>query len=349
MKKAPVEAIEISRYIAAFLDSYAPTQKTDSSNTLKSYRYALILYISFLETEKGAAPSSLSKKDFERPVAEEWLAWLRNVRGCSPETCNIRLGSLRAFLSYLGSRKPEYLYLFHESSMIPLMKVQKKKVNGLTKEAVKVLMSCPDVKTRTGQRDLVLMIVLYGTAARIDEVLSMKNRQLHLEGDRPYATIIGKGNKVRTLYLLPKVIAHVKKYLKEFHGNEPDPEAYLFYSRNTGSHGKLTQPAIAKMLRKYALKAHETCPDVPLDLHAHQFRHAKSSHWLEDGMNVVQISFLLGHENLQTTMKYFDITLEDEAKALATLEDENDKKVTPKWKNPDGTLKSFCGLDTKNI
>ncbi len=69
------------------------------------------------------------------------------------------------------------------------------------------------------------------------------------------------------------------------------------------------------------------CDEVPMDLHAHQLRHAKASHWLEDGMNIVQISFLLGHEQLQTTMVYLDITIEQELKALATLEDENDKKV----------------------
>lgn len=69
---------------------------------------------------------------------------------------------------------------------------------------------------------------------------------------------------------------------------------------------------------------------MPLGLHAHQFRHGKASHWLEDGMNIVQISFLLGHEQLQTTMVYLDITAEEKAKALATLEDENDKKVSAK-------------------
>ena len=83
---------------------------------------------------------------------------------------------------------------------------------------------------------------------------------------------------------------------------------------------------------------------VPLDLHAHQLRHAKASHWLEDGMNIVQISFLLGHEQLQTTMVYLDITIEQELKALATLEDENDKKVPRKWKNAKGGLAEFCGV-----
>jgi len=83
---------------------------------------------------------------------------------------------------------------------------------------------------------------------------------------------------------------------------------------------------------------------VPLSLHAHQLRHAKATHWLDDGMNIVQISFMLGHEQLQTTMAYIDITLEQELKALATLEDESDKKVSKKWKNVKGDLASFCGV-----
>ncbi|WP_415843196.1 tyrosine-type recombinase/integrase [[Clostridium] scindens] len=109
-------------------------------------------------------------------------------------------------------------------------------------------------------------------------------------------------------------------------------------------YGKMTQPAVARILKKHARTAHEACKDVPLGLHAHQLRHAKASHWLEDGMNVLQISFLLGHERLETTMKYLDITTADEARAIATLENENDKNVLPKWKNPDGSLIDFCGI-----
>jgi hypothetical protein len=61
-------------------------------------------------------------------------------------------------------------------------------------------------------------------------------------------------------------------------------------------------------------------------------------------MNIVQISFLLGHEQLETTMIYLDISTEQEAKALATLEDENDKKVSKKWKNNGAGLAGFCGV-----
>lgn len=133
-------------------------------------------------------------------------------------------------------------------------------------------------------------------------------------------------------------------YLREFHGAKPCSEDYLFYSRVGGAKGKPTAPAIDKRIKKHAVAAHEKCKDVPVNAHAHQFRHAKASHWIEDGMNVVQVSFLLGHENLETTMKYPDITLEEKLNALATLESEKGMAATKKWKRNNGTLTDFLGL-----
>jgi len=345
MKKSSVEAATIARHIFDFLNIYAPIHKTGSKHTLRSYQTALTLYIGFLETKKGITSSVFSSHCFERPTIEEWLRWLALDRQCSPETCNVRLSSLRTFLEYLGTRDVRYLSISSNASRIPLKKIQKKKVQGLSRDAVKALMAAPDTKKKSGRRDLVFLIILYATAARIDEILSMKIGQLHLDPIRPAATVIGKGDKTRTLYLPVKAYAHLQKYLDEVHGKDPDPGAYVFFSRNVGPKGKLSQSAISKLLKKHASTAHKICPEVPLSLHAHQFRHAKSSHWLEDGINIVQISFLLGHENLQTTMVYLDITKEQELKALATLEDENDADVKPKWKQKNGSLSEFCGLE----
>ena len=93
-------------------------------------------------------------------------------------------------------------------------------MDGLSRNAVKALLSVPDPGSRTGLRDLAFMLLLYGTAARIDEILSLKNRDLHLCGERSHATIIGKGNKVRTLYILPQKPLHIWKGTgKRFMGN----------------------------------------------------------------------------------------------------------------------------------
>ena len=76
------------------------------------------------------------------------------------------------------------------------------------------------------------------------------------------------------------------------------------------------------------------------------FSEQSLDYWLENGMNIAQISYLLGHENIQTTMVYLDITTEQEEKALETLEDENQRIVGKKWKSAKGKmeLEAFLGL-----
>lgn len=343
MAKIDSRALEVSKYINSFLQDYAPSHLTNSEHTIRAYDTTLTLYIGFLEI-RGVKSSAFSAKSFERPIIEDWLKWLSEERGCSAETCNNRLASLRAFIKYLSSRDIKFLYLLNDARAIPLRTTSKRKVSGLSKGAVKTLLSLPDLCTKAGVRDETLMIVLYGTAARLDEVLSMKIKDLHLECSKPHVTVRGKGDVIRTLYLLPKAVDHLKNYLGVYHNNEPNPESYVFFSRNTGEASKLSQAAVRKMLKKYAEAAHMIDPDVPLDLHAHQFRHARASHWLEEGMNIVQISRLLGHAHLQTTMIYLDITTEQEALALATLEDETAKNAVRKWNPEKDTLSALCGL-----
>jgi site-specific recombinase XerD len=343
MKKATKESYFIAYTINEWLNSYLPSQQIRSNHTTKAYKDTLSLYILFLEADKKITSSTLSKECFSDKVIEEWLLWLINERNCSTKTCNNRLASMRSFLKYIGRKDISYQYIYLAATQIPRKKEIPTKVKGLSKKAIQALLTAPDQTTKTGRRDLTFFILMYNTATRIDELLSLKIKQLCLETDKPYITVIGKRTKIRTLYLLPRTVEHLKRYLLEVYGKNPDEDAYVFYSRNKGIYGKLTQPAISKQLKKYAYISHQICEAVPLDLHAHQLRHAKASHWLEDGMNIVQISFLLGHAQLQTTMMYLDITIEQEANALATLEDENSVVVSRKWKTSN-SLKDFCGL-----
>ena len=341
--RATKESIVIAKYINTFLNDYMPSQKTKSEYTMKSYDEALSLYIGYLETEKDVNDGNLCGDCFSAENIESWLVWLREKRGNSPETCNTRLASLRAFVKYLGKQDVKYLYLAQSASQIDRRKTTAPKVVGMSKQAVQALLATPNAATKTGRRDIALMVTIYGAAARLNEILSLKIEHLHLKAIKPYMTVIGKGDKIRTLYLLPKTVAHLQAYIADAHGENPFPDSYVFYSRNKGPGGQMCQNAVNKQLKKHAAVAHEQCGEVPLDIHAHQLRHAKASHWLEDGMNIVQISFLLGHAQLQTTMVYLDITTEQEAQALATLEDENDKSVPKKWKASGKSLAAMCG------
>ncbi len=103
MKKPNKESILIAGYISGFLDGYVLSQKTDSMNTLKSYRDAIVLYLSFLENEKKIHSDSLNADCFRHTVIEEWLVWLRESRGCSPESCNNRLGIFKDIFEVPGA------------------------------------------------------------------------------------------------------------------------------------------------------------------------------------------------------------------------------------------------------
>lgn len=333
------EAREIAMYISRFMEVYAPEHLTESKNTLHSYHSTLNKYLAFIEDQKGYTLTTLSKDCFKREMIEEWMRYMRNEEGLEPDTCNVRLSGFRTFIKYLSSRDPIYAFLHIEAEQIPMMKTEKKKVSGLTKNAVKTILKEPNQRTTTGRRDLVFLMIAYGIAARMSEILGIRLKDIHLDVAKPFISLRGKGNKIRTMYILPKLVAHLKKYIQEAHGEHPDPESYLFCSRNGTRKDSLSAKAIEKRIKAYAASAHEKCEDVPLDLHMHQFRHARSTHWLEEGINIVEISYLLGHEQLETTMKYLDVSIEDLKKAQATLDDEDTTKVSRKWKTNKRSLK----------
>jgi len=344
LKKVKKESLAIAKYINSFLTIYVPSLKNQSENTVRSHEMAISLFLGYLENEQNINPATLNSKCFSRGVIEKWLIWLRVDRRCTPQTCNVRLASLRVFLKYLGEMEVSMLHVSHAASTIPRMKAVRKKVEGMSKGAVGSLMATPNILTPTGRRDLALIVAIYATAARVDEILSLKVKHLNLDAKEAFATIVGKGNKIRSLYLLPKAAAHLKRHLVEAHGDAPEPEAYVFFSRNEGIFGKMSQAAVNKRLKLHAKVANELCKEVPIDLHAHQLRHARASHWLEDGMNIVQISFLLGHEQLETTMVYLDVSIEQKSQALGNLEDEYAQRLPKKWKSTPESLSAFCGV-----
>ena len=327
MKKT--DALDIAKYYADWIDD---STLGKSSNTTRSYEFTVKLYMDFLETVKGIRSTSFSSgNDFSQENIREWLVWLNNVRRCTPESCNARFSSLKSFLKYLGCRNVKYRHLYLDALNVNRLKEKKRKIEGMTEAAVKALMEEPDVHTTTGYRDVVFMAFVYGTAARIDEVLSVKLHDLKLDKKDAYVTVYGKGSKLRTLYLPPKLVINLKKYIKKFHGIKPDINNYLFFSRVKGLKSKISQEAMNKRLKIYAKAAHERCADTPVNLHCHQFRHAKSTHLLNDGMNIAQLSKLLGHAQLTTTMDYLDITIDMQAKAMISLEDEKTRSLPQKW------------------
>lgn len=334
----------IAGMISRWLNIYLPSVKALSPHSLRNYKTSIALYMDYLEETRHIYAGCLDASCFCRDNIIDWVEWLRNIRHNTPATCNIRLAALRSFLGFLGESDIAFTEISLQCHAIPSQKSVRPKVTGISKAAVGNLLKIPTNSSLRGLRDLVMILMLYSCALRASELMALKIRNVKIGGLKPYVTVVGKGKKIRSIPLTSKPAAYLERYLSQ-HPAKNEGEAYLFFSVTKGAQTPMTTRNLDKMLKTYAAKANLQCPEVPVTLHAHQLRHARASHWLENGMNIAQISHLLGHESIQTTMVYLDVTTEQESKALETLENESQRKMAKKWKSvDDSTLAAIMGL-----
>ena len=258
-KKINQQAIQIAGYLHEWLEYYVPSIKACSPHTKRNYKTSMTLYVEFLRKMKGILPKALNVECFRREYIMEWIIWMKSNRDCAPATCNVRLSALRAFLRYVADRDMTYMAVFLQAENIPNEKTPKRKVIGLSKKAVKALLSVPNQRTVTGFRDFTLMLLLYSTAVRINELLTLKICNIVIDCTKPHLIVIGKGRKKRPLPLLSKPVQCLKKYFKKYHPKHNDMDALIFYSKSKGVYAPMSAENVNKMLKKYALIAHETC------------------------------------------------------------------------------------------
>lgn len=344
------ESVLIALSIRNWITDYIPQKRGNSDHTRRAYTNALKLFIEFLESEKGVKHTELSSQDFSASIIRDWQAWLKNVRGCSNNTCNHRLACIRSFISYLGHCDLRFVKLENDVAEVKRMKAPKKGITEISKKAMKALFAAMPQVTKTGKRDLALFTLMYSTATRINEILSLRIEDIKLldKSAHSYIQVLGKGTKRRVIPIMKENVNIIKAYIQQFHGSTPNGEDLLFFSSHNGIKEKLTQEAIGKRLKLYAKKANSSCAEMPVNIHCHNLRSARATHWLEDGLNVVMIQKLLGHESITTTMDYVAVSYAQKSNALASLENDVLKSTVKQWKKTKtcDSLAELLGLKT---
>ena len=332
-------ALALAKLFASFLDSHTGKR---SDYTLTGYRTSMRLFAIFAEQRLGANPQRFDITYFTEQNVCRYLEWLQDKHNSTPQTCNLRLCQLRAFLKY-ASRDPAVMpyYLSLKKIERYITENRVKIVEPLPKCAIEALINTPGVDTTTGLRYTLLIAMLYTMALRMDEVLSIKIKDMTLDTAKPYVIVVGKGRKARTAYFMKAVLKTLRTYIVREHGKNPNPDAYLFYSRSGGIFRKSSSRGVNKQLKVYAAQARKSCSGVPDNVHSHQFRHSMATHLLEDGMNVFQISKMLGHENVETTMDYLGVTVSMTETAIKKIESTTAQNVKPAWPKTINNLKDL--------
>ena len=325
-------------YLSSFLVKYLSGEKNMSNNTIASYRDTFCLFLSFCEKEKKISPDRMTLSSFTKELTVEYLDWLEKKRKCCVATRNQRLSSVHGFLRYVQGQLPQNLFEIKRILQIPPKKSPKAIVSYLTEEELKILFRQPDVKTKQGRRDLVLLALMYDSAARVAELVDLKVKDIRLVSPA-VVTLNGKGGKVRQVPILGKTKELLSGYLEE-HKRYPWTVAIfdtpLFYNQK---HQKLTRWGISYILDKYIKMAKEdTGFNVNFRVTPHVLRHAKAMGMLRAGINLIYIRDFLGHSNIVTTEIYARADSEMKRKALEESYKDLYTDEMPKWEEDENLM-----------
>ena len=129
-KKINSQAMQIADYLHDWLEHYVPSIKACSPHTKRNYKISVKLYVEFLRVIKGTTPETLSAECFCMEYIMEWIIWLKENRGCSPATCNVRLSALRGFLKYLSLEIYPICLFSYKRKMFQMRKTLKERSSG---------------------------------------------------------------------------------------------------------------------------------------------------------------------------------------------------------------------------
>lgn len=315
-----------------YLHDFMPAVRNQSDKSVAAYKQSLNSYLSFLESEKGLIEDQVTLDAFNRSNVKDFVEWLQTKR-YAPKTINLKLTAIRSFLRYCAEEDFELRGIYNDVCTIRKIKEEKKPIEYLQPVATKAILSSFDARTSKHRRNRMILILLYDTGARVQELSDLMVSSLHLDMPNPYVTLIGKGRKTRNVPIMDKTVAHLRKYLGEFHPSYK--EGPLFYSKLDGIPHKLSTDSISLILKTAAEKAREVCPEVPQNVHCHLIRKTKAMDLYRNGIPLPFIMQLLGHESMSTTSGFYAFaTLEmmSEAMNKAAPAFADDEKI---WKNPE--------------
>jgi len=165
---------DFSVHVTDFLTHYLAAQRNLSPNTIKAYRDVFTLLLRFCRDVRGMALERLCLAQIDALLVEAFLDHLDKERHSAIPTQNHRLAALHAFFRYVQSEVPDRLFQCQQILAIPLRRHTRPIIGYLSKEYLAEILAQPDLRTRAGRRDAVLLSVLYDIGARVQELIDLQ-------------------------------------------------------------------------------------------------------------------------------------------------------------------------------
>lgn len=252
-----------------------------STNTLQTYKRCLKQFMLYL-----------NENNIKNPTREDILNWKEYLmQNNKPNTVNLYLVSVKSLFKWL-----EYEEITKDiTKNIKSITMERKHLKrGLSKEEIKlVLDNCKDI------REELLFKLMITCALRENEVVNIRLNDFYKEYDATLLKIMGKGRngyKSDIVRIDDSLLDLIEIYCKKYNISD-----YLFTSTsNNNNGGKLNTITIRRLITGLFKKAN-------LDMNklsTHSTRHSAVELALESGMPIQEVSEMVRHSNISTTMIY---------------------------------------------
>ena len=273
------------KYVGDFLE-YLYVVKKHSEHTINNYKIDLI---DFLEFNKG------NILDVDKENVNKYMQYLYD-KNVSRATISRRLSSLRSFYNYLyknGNVKKNYF------SNIKNPKKESSLPKFVKEIDIDKMFSIPDTSNPIGQRNLLIIRMLYATGVRVSELVNIKLSDIDV--NERIIKILGKGSKERVVVFGNNTKEIFNLYLNNgrYRLDKRDNE-YLFLNKDGE---RLSDRYVRKIIDDIIVKA-----SISMHVSPHMLRHTFATDMLNNGADLVSVKDLLGHESLNTTSIYTHVS-----------------------------------------
>lgn len=278
---------EIDRFI-----EYLKYQRNYSDFTCNNYNKDLNEYNSFILNNK------INYKNMDYNEAKEYVIYL-NKKNDAKSTISRKLSSLRTFYKYLvlNNKVESNPFLLVSSP-----KKEKRIPKFINYNNMEEILNVPNIKTKEGQRERVILEVLYASGVRVSELVNIKLKDIDFSNKN--ILILGKGSKERLVSFGDYALEYINLYLKEgrnllLDGVKSD---YLIVGKKSE---KLTTRRVEQIIDDIIKRT-----SIKLNITPHMFRHTFATHLLDNGCDLLVVQELLGHASLSSTEIYTHVSNE---------------------------------------
>ena len=278
---------EINNFI-----EYLKYQRNYSDFTCNNYKKDLNDYNYFILNNK------INYKNMDYNDAKEYVIYL-NKKNDAKSTISRKLSSLRTFYKYLvlNNKVKSNPFLLVSSP-----KKEKRIPKFINYNNMEEILNVPNIKTKEGQRERVILEVLYASGVRVSELVNIKLKDIDFSNKN--ILIFGKGSKERLVSFGDYALEYINLYLKEgrnllLDGVKSD---YLIVGKKSE---KLTTRRVEQIIDDIIKRT-----SIKLNITPHMFRHTFATHLLDNGCDLLVVQELLGHASLSSTEIYTHVSNE---------------------------------------